>query len=99
MCLVMSITTICNLRIAVQLSKSLGLKVIASVGTNEKVAYVKSLGADHFFNYKTSNYNTELKAHGPIDIYFDNVGGEALEAAIFNAAMHARFIICGAGGT
>ncbi|KAG0703252.1 hypothetical protein DFH29DRAFT_982015 [Suillus ampliporus] len=78
----------------VQLAKARGLKVIASCGSDQKVSLVKSLGADHVFNYKTANTAAELRAHGPIDIYFDNVGGPTLEAAIDNTARNARIIIC-----
>ena len=88
-----------SISILVQLSKQMGLKVIGSAGSEEKVRYVKSLGADHVFNYKTSNVKEELKKHGPIDIYFDNVGGKTLENAIENAAQKARFVICGSIST
>ena len=77
----------------------MGLKVIGSAGSDEKVQCVTSLGADHAFNYKTSNVSEELRKHGPVDIYFDNVGGETLESAIENAAQKARFVICGAIST
>ncbi|EGO00257.1 hypothetical protein SERLA73DRAFT_160203 [Serpula lacrymans var. lacrymans S7.3] len=79
----------------VQLAKAQGLKVIASCGSDEKVKLVQGLGADHVFNYKTANTMEELKRHGPIDVYFDNVGGATLEAAIENAAQKARFVLCG----
>ena len=46
-----------------------------------------------------SNVKEELKKHGPIDIYFDNVGGKTLEDAIENAAQKARFVICGSIST
>ncbi|KAI5118892.1 hypothetical protein M0805_002808 [Coniferiporia weirii] len=85
--------------ILVQLAKSIGLKVIASVGSDAKVELALRLGADHAFNWRTVDIGAELKAHGPIDIYFDNVGGPALEAAIENAAQRARFAICGAVST
>ena len=83
----------------VQLAKHLGLKVIGSVGSDEKVELVKSLGADHVFNYKTHDVSTELRKHGPIDIFFDHVGGATLEAGIENAAMRARIVVCGAVST
>lgn len=54
---------------------------------------MKSLGADVAFNYKTTNTLETLQAHGPIDIYWDNVGGETLEAALTAANVHARFIV------
>ncbi|KAJ7758650.1 hypothetical protein B0H16DRAFT_1416140 [Mycena metata] len=80
----------------IQLAKKDGLKVIASAGSEEKVAFMRSLGADVVFNYKTTDTRTVLKKEGPIDIYWDNVGGDVLEAALENATVHARFLECGA---
>ncbi|KAJ3556936.1 hypothetical protein NM688_g1753 [Phlebia brevispora] len=79
----------------VQLAKAAGLKVIASAGSEDKVAFVKSLGADVAFNYKTTSTEEVLKKEGPINIYWDNVGGETLDATLGNAARFARFIECG----
>ncbi|CCM07036.1 uncharacterized protein FIBRA_09355 [Fibroporia radiculosa] len=80
----------------IQLAKAEGLKVIASAGSEEKVAFMKSIGVDVAFNYKTVSTFDVLKKEGPINIYWDNVGGESLEAALENAAMPgARFIECG----
>ncbi|KAJ3999475.1 hypothetical protein F5050DRAFT_1737935 [Lentinula boryana] len=81
--------------IVVQLAKQDGLKVIASAGTDEKVKFCKEIGADVAFNYKTTNTTHVLAKEGPIDIYWDNVGGPTLEAAIANTALQARIIICG----
>ncbi|KAG6806071.1 hypothetical protein H0H92_012810 [Tricholoma furcatifolium] len=53
---------------------------------------MKSLGADVVFNYKTTKTADVLKKEGPIDIFWDNVGGETLEAALDAAAVNARFI-------
>ncbi|KAF9806657.1 hypothetical protein IEO21_08612 [Rhodonia placenta] len=72
----------------IQLAKKDGLKVIASAGSDEKVEFMKSLGADVVFNYKTEKTADVLH-------YWDNVGGETLEAAIDAAAPRARFIECG----
>ncbi|KAI9065188.1 NAD-P-binding protein [Trametes sanguinea] len=80
---------------AIQLAKADGLKVIASAGSDEKVAFVRSVGADVAFNYKTTDTRAVLEAEGPIDIYWDNVGGATLEAAIQYAARHARLLECG----
>ncbi|KAJ7135918.1 hypothetical protein C8R44DRAFT_662176 [Mycena epipterygia] len=80
----------------IQLAKIKGLKVIGSASTDEKVAYMRSIGADAAFNYKKSSVQDELKAHGPIDIYFDNVCGDQLEAAIDNMNQGGRVIACGA---
>ncbi|KAK7691642.1 hypothetical protein QCA50_005041 [Cerrena zonata] len=79
----------------IQIAKAEGLKVIASAGSEEKVAFLKSIGADVAFNYKTANTSEILSEAGPIDIYWDNVGGETLEAALANANHGARFIECG----
>ncbi|KAJ6565814.1 alcohol dehydrogenase [Mycena vulgaris] len=79
----------------IQLAKRDGLRVIASAGSDEKVAFMKEIGADVAFNYKTTNYSEVLAREGPINVYWDNVGGPALDAALANAALYARFIMCG----
>ncbi|KAK7461263.1 hypothetical protein VKT23_008438 [Stygiomarasmius scandens] len=79
----------------IQLAKLDGLKVIASAGTAEKVALAKSVGADIAFNYKNVDINEVLQTEGPVDVYWDNVGGPTLDAALGNANYHARFIECG----
>jgi len=82
-------------RIVIQLAKLDGLKVIASAGSEEKVKFMKEIGADVAFNYKTTSTNEILAKEGPIDVYWDNVGGETLDAALINASDGARFIECG----
>ncbi|KAH9945462.1 NAD(P)-binding protein [Epithele typhae] len=79
----------------VQLAKADGYKVIASSGSDEKAAFVKSLGADVSFNYKTTDTAEVLSKEGPIDLYFDNVGGATLEAALANATPGGLFIVSG----
>ncbi|KAI0040439.1 NAD(P)-binding protein [Auriscalpium vulgare] len=80
----------------VQLAKRAGLKVIASASTDEKVAFIRSLGADVVFNYKTESTEEVLEREGPLDIYWDNVGGEILDIALSKAkGVGARFIECG----
>ncbi|KAJ8514280.1 hypothetical protein ONZ45_g8167 [Pleurotus djamor] len=81
--------------VVAQLAKLDGLKVIGSAGSDGKVKLLKDLGVDVAFNYKTTNTNEILAHHGPIDIFWDNVGGDALEAALNAANRHARFIECG----
>ncbi|KAF3916055.1 Zeta-crystallin [Orbilia brochopaga] len=81
-----------------QLAKREGLRVVGSAGSDEKVRYlVEKLGFDAAFNYKTEKPKEALAKYIPegLDIYYDNVGGETLEAAIDNAKTHARFIECG----
>ncbi|KAJ7715386.1 hypothetical protein B0H16DRAFT_1435019 [Mycena metata] len=79
----------------IQLAKQAGLKVIASAGSEEKVKFMQSLGADVVFNYKTMDTREVLAKEGPIDIFWDNVGGDILDAAIEHAAIKARFLECG----
>ncbi|KAJ7116215.1 alcohol dehydrogenase [Mycena crocata] len=79
----------------IQLAKLDGLKVIGSAGSEEKVKFMKEIGADVAFNYKTTDTREVLEREGPIDVYWDNVGGSSLDAALENAAVYARFIECG----
>lgn len=81
-----------------QIAKAKGHTVIGSAGGADKVAYLKSIGVDHVIDYKAEkDLNAALAAAAPggIDVYFDNVGGAHLEAALNNAKMFARFAICG----
>jgi NADPH-dependent curcumin reductase CurA len=84
---------------AVQIAKLRGARVIASAGSEEKVRWLRDeLGADAVINYRTADSLTKaLAAAAPagIDVYFDNVGGGHLEAALANARNFARFAICG----
>ncbi|CAE6370385.1 unnamed protein product [Rhizoctonia solani] len=79
-----------------QLAKAKGLKVIASAGSNEKVEAMKRMGVDVAFNYKTEQVADVLAKEGPIDIYWDHIGGPQLEAAIGACNLYARIIVCGA---
>ncbi|KAF3932631.1 Zeta-crystallin [Dactylella cylindrospora] len=81
-----------------QLAKREGLRIVGSAGSDEKVKYlVEKLGFDAAFNYKTEKPLEALQKYIPegLDIYYDNVGGETLAAAIENAKQFARFIECG----
>ena len=53
----------------IQLAKFDGLKVIASAGSEDKVAFMKECGADVAFNYKITSTKEVLKEHGPINLY------------------------------
>ncbi|KAF9001015.1 alcohol dehydrogenase [Cyathus striatus] len=81
--------------IVIQLAKQDGLKVIASAGSEEKVQFMKECGADVAFDYKTTSTKEMLENEGPIDIYWDNVGGETLDLALTYANFNARFLECG----
>src|SRR6185369_6382892 len=74
-----------------------GMTVIGSAGGPEKCDLVRSLGADQVIDYKAGSILKSLAAAAPdgIDVYFDNVGGDHLDAAFALARDHARFAICG----
>ncbi|APG63809.1 NADP-dependent oxidoreductase [Sphingorhabdus lutea] len=85
----------------VQVAKAKGMKVIGSAGGKEKCDWVRELGADAVIDYKAGpvlpQLTDALKSIGEngIDVYFDNVGGEHLDAAFATAREWARFAICG----
>jgi NADPH-dependent curcumin reductase CurA len=80
-----------------QIAKIRGCTVIGSAGTDEKVAWLKSIGVDEVINYKKGDLLENVRKAAPkgIDIYFDNVGGDHLEVALEVARPFARFIECG----
>ena len=82
-----------------QLAKIEGCRVVGIAGGAEKCAYLTDeLGFDAAIDYKSQDLNKALREHCPkgVDVYFDNVGGDALEAALARLAMHGRIIVCGA---
>ena len=82
-----------------QIAKIKNCKVVGIAGGKQKCDYiVNELGFDSAIDYKSGNIYEALNEHCPkgIDIYFDNVGGEILDAALANLRMHARVVICGA---
>jgi NADPH-dependent curcumin reductase CurA len=82
-----------------QIAKIKGCKVIGIAGGPEKCKYlVETLGFDGAIDYKNENIHAGIKQHCPkgIDVYFDNVGGEILDAALARLRMKARIVICGA---
>jgi NADPH-dependent curcumin reductase CurA len=82
-----------------QIAKIKGCTVIGIAGGQEKCDYLKNeLGFDEAIDYKSENIYTALKRKCPkgIDVYFDNVGGLILDAALSKLRMHARVVICGA---
>ena len=81
----------------VQIAKAKGMTVIGSAGGPDKCDYVRSLGADAVIDYKAGPLVKSLAEAAPkgIDVYFDNVGGDHLDAALAHARKDARFAICG----
>lgn len=83
--------------VVVQIAKAKGMTVIGSAGGSEKCDFVRSLGADQAIDYRAQPILKSLTAAAPdgIDVYFDNVGGDHLDAALAIARNNARFAICG----
>ena len=81
-----------------QIGKTLGLSVIGIAGGADKCAYLTDLGFDAVIDYKAEdNLVNAIEAAGPdgVDIYFDNVGGEMLDAAILNMKPKGRIVVSG----
>jgi NADPH-dependent curcumin reductase CurA len=85
--------------VAGQIARIKGCRVIGIAGGAQKCEYVvKDLGFDAAIDYKAEDVRKALQKHCPkgIDVYFDNVGGDILEAALTQLARSARIVICGA---
>lgn len=80
-----------------QFGKAMGLHVVGSAGTDEKVEYLKTIGFDEAFNYKNGDIEENLRKYCPngIDIYFEGVGGKMLDAVLAVANEFARIVACG----
>ncbi len=82
-----------------QVAKHLGCRVVGIAGGKEKCDFVvNELGFDACIDYKGGDVKDGLKAHCPkgVDVYFDNVGGEILDAVLTRINLKARIVICGA---
>jgi NADPH-dependent curcumin reductase CurA len=84
--------------VAAQLAAVRGARVLGSAGTQEKIEWLRELGLDGVFDYRVTPTRDALRELAPdgIDVYFDNVGGETLEAAIGAMRLHGRVVACGA---
>jgi len=85
--------------IAAQIAKLLGARVIGVAGTDEKCRWlVDDLGLDGAVNHRTDDVHARLKELCPkrIDVFFDNVGGPVLDAALARLANGGRVVLCGA---
>jgi len=82
-----------------QIAKIKGCTVVGIAGGADKCKYVvENLGFDACIDYRNEDVKERLKQECPkgLDVYFDNVGGEILDAALGRLRMHARVVICGA---
>ena len=79
------------------LALSTAAVVVGSAGSREKVEWLRELGFDAAFDYHEASARAALAELAPdgIDIFFDNVGGEQLEAAIGSLRVHGRVVACG----
>jgi hypothetical protein len=85
--------------VAGQIARIKGCRVIGIAGGREKCEWLAGeLGFDAAIDYKSENVAKALREHAPkgLDVYFDNVGGEILDAALTRLARGARIVICGA---
>jgi NADPH-dependent curcumin reductase CurA len=80
-----------------QMARIAGCRVVGSAGSPEKLAWLRELGFDHVFDYREQHPHAALAVLAPegIDVYFDNVGGEHLEAAIGALRVYGRIVACG----
>ncbi|HWG87683.1 MAG TPA: NADP-dependent oxidoreductase [Candidatus Acidoferrales bacterium] len=82
-----------------QIAKIKGCRAVGIAGGPEKCAYLtKDLGFDAAIDYKNEDVSQALRQHCPkgINVYFDNVGGDILDAALANLARFGRVVLCGA---
>ena len=81
-----------------QIARIKGCRVVGSAGSGAKVDWLTEIaGVDGAFNYKETSPHDALAQFAPngVDVYFDNVGGDHLEAAIHHMNNHGRGVICG----
>jgi NADPH-dependent curcumin reductase CurA len=80
-----------------QMAKITGCRVVGSAGSAAKLEWLRELGFDAVFNYRERPVREALAEAAPegIDVYFDNVGGDHLEAAISALHTHGRVVACG----
>jgi len=81
-----------------QLARLMGARAVGIAGSDDKCRHaVEELGFEHCVNRHTDDLRGAIRRACPdgVDVYFDNVGGDVLAAAIGNLAMHARIVLCG----
>ncbi len=83
---------------AIQIAKAMGARVIAAVGSDEKVAFCRRIGADEAFNYSTANLRETIKTWTGgkgVDVVYDPVGGDVAEPAFRSIAWSGRYLVVG----
>lgn len=84
---------------AIQIAKAFGARVVVTVGSDEKAAFCRSLGADVVINYKEQDFAAEMKADGlAADVILDIIGGKYLAANVSVLATAGRLVVIGMQG-
>ena len=85
--------------IAIKVAKALGCTVITTVGSDEKAARAKGLGADHVINYRTDRFEgvvRRLTAKRGVDVVFEHVGADTWQGSLLSLRRGGRLVTCGA---
>ncbi|MGO1167212.1 MAG: NADP-dependent oxidoreductase [Janibacter sp.] len=84
--------------VVAQVAKAKGARVVGVAGGPDKVAWLRELGLDEVIDRREGDLVRQVRRAAPdgVDVYFDNVGGELLDAALATLARGARVVICGA---
>src|SRR5690606_18418859 len=83
---------------AIQIAKYLGATVITTVGSDEKSAPAKKLGADHVINYREKDFTAEVKTltdNAGVDVVFEHIGPDTLQKSILCLKKRGRLVHCG----
>jgi len=84
---------------AIQMAKQIGCTVITTVGSDEKGAKAKALGADHVINYRTDRFEgavRKLTAKKGVDVVFEHVGADTFAGSLLSLKRGGRLVTCGA---
>ena len=85
--------------IAIRIAKALGCTVITTVGSDEKAARAKALGADHTINYRTERFEgmvRRLTGKKGVDVVFEHVGADTWNGSLLSMKRGGRLVTCGA---
>jgi alcohol dehydrogenase len=84
---------------AIQMAKQTGCTVITTVGSDEKAAQAKALGADHVINYRTDRFEhavRKITAKKGVDVVFEHVGADTFNGSLLSLKRGGRLVTCGA---
>jgi alcohol dehydrogenase len=84
---------------AIQMAKQIGCTVITTVGSDEKAAQAKALGADHVINYRTDRFEhavRKITAKKGVDVVFEHVGADTFNGSLLSLKRGGRLVTCGA---